>query len=227
MNTITVDFREHADELLLELHDNYGFNVVRKALEIGDYFIPPETIVERKTTSDLAISIVDGRLFSQAYRLSERTENPIIIIEGEDLDGLNVSINAIKGALISLAQTFRIPVLRTKDQRDSAWYMNQLHEQRERIGQNKGVKKGYYPKRAENQRRYILKALPGVGPKIAKTLLEEFGSVKSLANAELDDLKKVPGLGKVKAEKVYQILRENKTPYRANYFETNDPPKEH
>jgi len=101
--------------------------------------------------------------------------------------------------------------------------MNQLYEQRERIGQKIGIKKGYYPKRAENQKRYMVKALSGVGSKIPKSLLEEFGSVKSLSNAELDDLRKVPGLGKKKAEKVYQILRENKAKYDVSCTTMNAP----
>ncbi|MEM4248153.1 MAG: ERCC4 domain-containing protein [Candidatus Nanoarchaeia archaeon] len=216
MKAITVDSRENADELFQALTEIYGFEIIRKQLQLGDYFLPPDTTIERKTTNDFAISIIDGRLFKQAYRLVEITENPILIIEGESFQGLNVSNNAIRGALICLAQTFRIPVLRTKDQKDTAWHINQLCEQRERIGSNKGARKGYLPKKLETQKEYILRSLPGVGTKIAKILLDEFGSVKNLANAEEQEIAKVPGIGKTKATKIYQILRENKSPYGIN-----------
>ena len=110
MKRIIADCRENAEELIGLLESRYGFDIVEKQLSLGDYFIAPDTIVERKTVADFAISIIDGRLFRQAYLLAECAENPLIIIEGETFDGLNVPINAIKGALISLAQSFRLPV---------------------------------------------------------------------------------------------------------------------
>ena len=125
---ITVDHREHAQELITELRARYGFSIELKQLKLGDYYIPPDTIVERKTVHDFGVSILDGRLFQQAYRLVEHANNAILLIEGSsfNLAKPHIKIASIKGAMITLAQTFRLPVLRSKDVADSAWYLYHL-----------------------------------------------------------------------------------------------------
>jgi Fanconi anemia group M protein len=213
MKRIIADCRENAEELIGLLESRYGFDIVEKQLSLGDYFIAPDTIVERKTVADFAISIIDGRLFRQAYLLAECAENPLIIIEGETFDGLNVPINAIKGALISLAQSFRLPVLRTKNQKDSAWYINQLDMQRQRIGKNKGSLHLYNPKKIDTQKQYVLRAFPGIGPKLAKSLIDHFGTIRAIVNADEKEIAMAPGIGKAKASKISSILREESAKY--------------
>jgi DNA excision repair protein ERCC-4 len=41
----------------------------------------------------------------------------------------------------------------------------------------------------------VLQALPGIGPKRAKALLDRFGSVKAVLNASSEALAGVPGMG--------------------------------
>ncbi len=210
---IRVDCRENAADLLRSLEDKYGFGIKTEQLKLGDYLIPPDTVVERKTVADFAVSILDGRLFDQAFRLAEHTENPIMIVEGESFENLNLSLACIKGALITLAQTFRLPVLRTRNQEDTAWYISQLARQRERIGRNKGVRRGYKPKKIEIQKEHILSSLPGIGAKSAKALLEEFGSVSNVMKASEKEIMKVPGIGKKTAEKIQSVIRDSAEEY--------------
>lgn len=213
IKTIEADCRENADELLGLLRERHEFDVVVKQLKIGDYFIPPDTVIERKTTKDFAVSILDGRLFDQAYRLAEYVDSSIIIVEGESFAGAGLPINCVKGALISLAQTFRIPVLRTRNAEDTAWHFNQLYLQRDRIGVNRGVRKNYKPKRLDNQKKAVLKAIPGIGDKTATALLEKFESVSDVLTAKTDDLLSVPGIGRKTAAKIREIVREEHSPY--------------
>ena len=58
-----------------------GINLEIKTLSIGDYIVAPETIVERKSISDLVSSVFDGRLFDQCNRMRENFQFPIIIID--------------------------------------------------------------------------------------------------------------------------------------------------
>jgi len=206
--TIEADCRENAAELLQVLKNRYGFEIEVKQLKIGDYLIHPDTLVERKTTRDFAVSILDGRLFNQAYKLAEQTEYPIIIIEGESFADAGLPIHNIKGALISLAQTFRIPFLRTKNHEDTAWHFNQLHLQRDRIGSNRGVRRSYKPKRIENQKKAVLKTLPGIGEKIAHALLEKFGSVSDVVSARKEELLAVPGIGPKTLARINSVLKD-------------------
>ena len=45
--------------------------------------------------------------------------------------------------------------------------------------------------------------ISGIGGKMKKSLLSHFGSIDNIKSASLRDLKKVPGIGKKMADKIY------------------------
>jgi ERCC4-type nuclease len=53
----------------------------------------------------------------------------------------------------------------------------------------------------------VVASFPDIGARYARLLLEHFGSVKALVNAEKEELMKVPGIGGKKAEKIYELSR--------------------
>ena len=79
---IVVDEREKKSGIP-DLLKGLGINLEMKVLPVGDYIVGPETIIERKTISDLVSSIFDGRLFDQCDRLKEHYQFPILLIEGD------------------------------------------------------------------------------------------------------------------------------------------------
>jgi len=211
MSTIVVDHREQAPQLLALLREQYEFGVQIRQLQWGDYLIEPDTAVERKTTRDFLLSILDGRLFKQAYGLThcEVLFYPVLLLEGPAFDCLDVDVAlaAANGALVTLAQTFRLPVLRSADQEESAWYLARLHAQRRRLGQRAGGRHGYRPKRLQMQKLHILRALPGVGAKLAEQLLEHFGSVAAVMAASPTELASLKGIGSKKAQVIHHLLQ--------------------
>ncbi len=56
----------------------------------------------------------------------------------------------------------------------------------------------------------ILDEIPDIGEARRKILLKHFGSAKQVENATLEELQKVPGIGKELAEKIYSHLRSEK-----------------
>ena len=218
MAQILIDHREHAETLINCLVQQHGMTIEQRQLKHGDYHIYPDTVVERKITRDFCLSIIDGRLFRQAFRLAQLDINPLIIIEGEHfLDhNIDITLNAVRGALISLAQTYRIPVLRTHDEADTAWHLVQLYIQRERIGKNRGPLTAPQPKRLDTKKQHLLRTLPGVGAKMAKSLLDEFDTVSNVINASRDELLKVPGLGDKTIDRIQQVVREQPEIYGHN-----------
>ena len=92
-----------------------GINLEIKTLPVGDYIVAPETVVERKTISDLVSSIFDGRLFDQCHRLKEHYQFPILIIEGDidEIEELTENPLVFYGAISSIAIDFKIPVIPT------------------------------------------------------------------------------------------------------------------
>lgn len=102
---IEVDYREKPSGLLEVLRNRDEVTVEEKKLSVGDYLINGHITVERKTTKDFVISIIDGRLFSQASRLKKFAKKPIMVIEGRDLHqtGYAIDPRAIKGAITSVS----------------------------------------------------------------------------------------------------------------------------
>ena len=113
---IVCDYREHSIHSCLikkiETRKNYENILVEKAnLNIGDFVIG-RYIIERKTLSDLASSILDGRYKEQSSRLDayiqeHAEEQPVVMyfIEGSlDLftDGYNMNKDKLISACISL-----------------------------------------------------------------------------------------------------------------------------
>ncbi|WP_031484294.1 excinuclease ABC subunit UvrC [Maridesulfovibrio frigidus] len=51
-------------------------------------------------------------------------------------------------------------------------------------------------------------SLPGIGPKTARLLWDEYGSVQKMKEATAVELAKVPGIGKVRAKQIYKAFQE-------------------
>ena len=62
----------------------------------------------------------------------------------------------------------------------------------------------------KNDFHSILDTIPDIGKERKKILLKHFGSARQVQNASLEDLQKVPGIGKELAEKIYSHLRNEK-----------------
>ena len=59
-------------------------------LKVGDYVVSPETAIERKSIQDLLNSIYDGRLFVQCSQLNEHYAKPVLIVEGNIVDLMDI-----------------------------------------------------------------------------------------------------------------------------------------
>ena len=60
--------------------------------------------------------------------------------------------------------------------------------------------------RGKAQTHSSLEDIPGIGPARRRALLQYFGSIKRMKEAEIDDLLKVKGMTRPAAETVYQAL---------------------
>lgn len=75
---IKVDFRERPSGIMEILRKMDGVRLEEKKLSVGDYQINDHIFVERKTTKDFIVSLIDGRLFSQASRLKRFTKDRLL-----------------------------------------------------------------------------------------------------------------------------------------------------
>ena len=77
----------------------------------------------------------------------------------------------------------------------------------EKLPEAKWYKK---PARADfpikDRKKYILSSIPFIGDRLAENLLTYFRTISDVANASIEELQKVPKIGKKKAELIYRIF---------------------
>lgn len=204
---LRVDCSERNAELLALARQCEDFNVRIERLTIGDYWIDDGAVIERKTYADFATSLVDGRLFPQAAALARSPHRPVILLEGpKPAEMPHVHPHSLKGALVSLAVMWRLPVVHARDAEDSLRILRFLAQQ---LAVDKtGILARYdrKPKRLATRKLYVLQGLPGVGPSLANRLLNEFGSVQHVITADLNRLTQVRGIGPKKAAKIRNVV---------------------
>jgi ERCC4-type nuclease len=54
--------------------------------------------------------------------------------------------------------------------------------------------------------KFVVEGIPFVGPVFSESLLKEFKSIKNLANADVDALIKIPGIGENKGKFIHRVL---------------------
>jgi Fanconi anemia group M protein len=191
---IIVDYREKNSLLPSEL-SSLGIDTEFRNLKVADYIIK-NVAVERKTVKDFISSVIDKRLFKQLEEIKQYPKFLLIIegIEEQDLyndkkEGMNE--NAVRGVLLSILLKYNVPIMFTKDERDTAKFMNILARKEEKKHKSLNPKKKSMNK--EEQKQFILESFPGIGPSSAKKLLKEFGSIKSVINTPVENIKGIIG----------------------------------
>ena len=204
---LRVDFSER-NAALLDLARQCGeFDVRMEHLVVGDYFIGGAILVERKTYADFAISLADGRLFPQAAALARSPHRPVVLLEGPRPSRMpDVHPHALKGAMVSLAVMWRLPVLYARDPEDSLRILCFLAQQLGNSAQSILRRYDRKPKRTASRKLYMLQGLPGVGPALAHRLLIEFGSVERVVTASKAALMGVRGLGPKKTAQIRKLV---------------------
>ncbi len=210
---VIVDFREKQSAVARGLVES-DMDVRLEMLPCGDYMLSARCGVEFKTQDDFIASILDGRLLEQAKLLRKTYERPIIVVEGnKDIYSLrNVHPNSIRGMMAALAVAFGIPVIMTSDGRETAALLKIIAEREQNEGSSNFSAHNSKPLTPHHQQEYVVGAIPGVGPVLAKELLAKLGSVRGIANADEESLKSVEGVGEKKAKTLTEFFGKDYSP---------------
>ena len=210
---IIVDHRESVSGIPAALEE-LGANVIVEALEVGDYHVSDDVIIERKTTSDFLHSIIDdkGHLFSQLADMMREYKRSILIIEGELIDlytSRAIDPKAINGMILAAAR-FDASMVWTLSVEHTAQmiYQEAEHEQVEQK-KSQGSPHGKRSHMTLPQRQaYVVSSIGGgIGTTMAEALLKQFGSVRNVMNATIEELCDLEGIGTKTAENIHQIVR--------------------
>jgi ERCC4-type nuclease len=209
---IVIDDRERSSGVAEGLSHRPGVNITTRRLSLGDYEIDGTLIVERKTLADFAVSVLDGRLFRQAARLAR---NPAIrtclILEGtpERYPRLAIPNHAFQGALITVTLVFGVPVLRSATPEETADLILFAAQQLQRQAILPPRRMGAKGSTLRKSQLLLLQAVPMVGPLRADALLETLGFPAQIANADLEALAEVNGIGPAIAANIRRVMRQD------------------
>lgn len=186
---IIVDNREKNSLVIAELI-NLNLKLEYRQLPIADYIIG-EIAIERKTISDLISSMLNKRLFQQLENLKQYKKS-LLILEGYEnlnLKDTNLNENAIKGLLLSISLDNRIPILFSKNEKETALFLSLIAKKKKTE-----ISLRAKLQMSDSQRlQFILEGFPSIGPKTAQKLLLKYKTIKNIINAPYEELISILG----------------------------------
>ena len=212
----TVDSRE-TNSRVMDLLRSLGVAFDVQEMPAGDYAVG-SYLIERKSVADLAASILDGRLFQQAEAMALASERPALLVEGNLLDVPNdLHVDALPGALSALSVFWNLAVFSTPNKMGTARLLARLNKhQTEGLGYEvatRVLKPKDRPDGALPQ--YLVSGLPGVGPEMARKLLDHFGTARAVFGAHESELVKCKGVGPKTAQAIAAALDQRPSRYRS------------
>jgi len=202
-------------------------------LPLGDYLLISDSeaiVVERKSVNDFLSSVRSNRLWDQLLRMMKTEKilgyclkRRVLLIHGnfdeyfESLycgseHDLLVHWSQLMGAYLEIIYVYNTPLIHAESDTAFRAFMKILL-QRETSGLNDKLPDAKWyrkPARADlpvkDRKKYILSALPYIGNRLAENLLLHFNTIADLASASIEELQKVPKIGKKKAELIYKLF---------------------
>jgi len=205
---IIADHREKSSKVIKALV-NLDAELRLEKIDNADYLLSSRVGVEFKTKEDFVNSIIDGRLLQQVKMLKQGFERPLIIVEGdEDIYSIrNIHANAIRGMFATIAVSYGVPLLFTKNGQETAQLLYTIAKrEQEETGKDFTPHASKRVSSLKQMQEYIVSAFPGIGMTLAKPLLQKFKSVKKIINAKQDKLEKVEKIGPKKAEELRKVF---------------------
>lgn len=183
----------------------------------GDYQVG-DFLIERKSVVDFAASIMDGRLFEQAELIANASSRPAVLIEGSLAHcPRNLHPDALTGALSALAVFWNIQIMSTPDGVSTCSLLGRLlKHQTEGLGYEvatRVLKPKVSPDGAAAQ--FLICGLPGVGPELARSLLNHFGNARAVFSASAEELRGCKGIGPKTADAIINALEQKPTSFRS------------
>lgn len=210
MNTvhITADHREAASGVIAELQRDARVELRVETLEVGDYIVGDGVVIERKSATDLANSVIDKRLFSQVDAIKDGGYRAIYLIEGDPFSTpVGISDEAMSGAISYVACFENIRMVSSPSVSHTPMIIRTIahHVEHGLMGSLPALRPAT-PKTLRDRQAWFLIGLPGLGEGRVAKLLDHFGSVSAVLAASVDELCAAPTIGRKTAEGIRAVL---------------------
>jgi len=209
LSNLTVQATKPRGQIARELA-GLGIQVLPAMEDEGDverFIVSKRLAVDRRTGHRFLNGIMDKTLFTSAIYLREHYQIPVVILEGGiDYTYRGFNPQAVLGALSAMMIEYGVSLLATADVLETVQLLVMFIRQ-----EQTGIPEiSLVPKRSAaslpDMQRRVIEMLPGCGRVMARTLLQEFGSIEGIVHASADELRKVKGIGLKKAKLIRQVL---------------------
>lgn len=200
---------ERVTEVLVLHEDVEDFRI--EPLAFGDIKIGP-CLFERKTPSDFASSLEEGRLKEQAQGLAATDMHAYILIEGnmEDFDNLehtDIPSKSLRGMDARIEATYGVGVKYCSTPEllgDVAVRLARKHieDPSDPVVEDHREELSFI--------EHVFTGVEGVGHKTARNLAGDFPDLSTAMRAEPNDFKAVDGVGEKRATEIYDTLHNDK-----------------
>jgi len=209
----------HEDKKIIKVFDKEKINYEVRSLKVGDYNVvggdeKVSTICfERKSFDDFVGSVYSGRLFEQLMNMQKNFDYNYLFVVGYFEDFVKGCIYSKRkaptvewylGTIASILVRYDVKVFAVKNNRQMVRLMKKIVE---KIDDGRGVE---FVKRialtTDDRVLNVLCCVEGISVEKAKRVLEKF-SLYDLFLVEVDDLIKVPGIGRKLAENIKKVFR--------------------
>lgn len=201
-----VDHREFW--VMVDYAKEVGFEVAHLDTGSGDY--NSKRVAFERKEDDFSPSVYDRRLSRQLTAMREEAEFSFLIITKSwsevksDMAKRGLSENVLIGIVASCCAS-GYPPLFIDDSFNAAQLMQKIAQKVDDDRHRLYIPRPKTPA-AEDYSLALIEALPSISKVRAKSMLKKFGSVKAIANASIEDLCEINGIGASTAAKVHGVF---------------------
>lgn len=205
--SMIVSNRQKGKPIAKEL-ENRGIILRYANLKAGDFLISGKMAVEIETADDFLNAISSKMLFRKLLDFRRDFPEAVFIIEGFNSQNGKMNSPKVRSAISYITILNRMPIIMTRDARDSAEYLNLLARQVQHgltLDPEFEKQKEKHTSTRDGQLS-IVESLPEIGPATAEAMLAHFGSLSKIFAAPVSELMEVAGIGRKKAEKIRSFI---------------------
>lgn len=186
---IIADARELNGTVVRHWHAYAGnfahLRVESRELEYGDYLLGNDIVIERKSSTDFMLSVMDNKLFENIAKLKAEFERVIYIVEGDVFaPRFHSNPSALRDALAYMTAVEGVALIPSPDAPMTAEIVYKMAFDVQRPEARDVSVRSARPKDLRSSQQYLIEGLPGVGAERARQLLKHFGSVEKVLRAD-------------------------------------------
>lgn len=186
---IIADAREMSGTVVRHWHAYAGnfaqLKIESRELEYGDYVLANDVVIERKSSTDFMLSVMDNKLYGNIAKLKAEFERVIYIVEGDVFaPRFHSNPSALRDALAYMTAVEGVALIPSPDAPMSAEIIYRMAVDIQRPEARNVAVRSARPKDLRSSQQYVIEGLPGISAERARQLLKTFGSVENVLRAD-------------------------------------------